>query len=1795
MEPVSPPVPQLAERSSPTANRAAAGRFVPLPLDLGQPADLNYSGKEAVEGADFGSSAPSTSDVFSPRSAEPAPATPDRSFEARRRTSHGVQEDQGAARASSSRLTSYEAPSDAPFASPVPPFSPAEHQSNGHTQSHSRRASGKLPASYSTTSISSRAVLGYTSAARRSGSPFRSGSNPTTATVPSLAIGAATPVMNGTPNLGGGSSSRFLLTVVPPEHLPHDPPHPRTNPQCSGYGPPEHFRRGTLVPLYPTLSSQLAAIAREYGLPSTGGLMLYLLSTTDPATQQPMPQAAGFAGEGGPRISEGAWNLLWAQLFAEEEAEREMLSLQQQQQHRDMLNGEEDEGDDEYDGEEYRPSAPPVPPIPVEHAREQRQRMASDSAGDGGLLSDENEGVSQSSDAGASGDGSVYSTATGAGGFGGKAQTQGTQRASAIARAGIGRGPPPSAGSSPAAGAKRFASLPNSAPALHNRHSSRRSMHSSSHRLSSGARASSYVGVSGGSNLRATSYGSSRFAPSLFSPSMAGSSILPAYGASVVVGKVEFDIHAGGRQGKWYEAWLASASQSSGGTSSVSTPAIPTPAPTDLPARLAAAKQELHLPSLVAAGSRTPEPQGVRGLGFEDDETISQQLPELSATSKADYGAQEATPYAAPRVADLDVDHEESLSSPPHGLNGLVAGQSSYSLAAMAGHSSHGGSPATRSLDGAEEDELELERTPVPADALELAPSSEQDGLDRPADSSIVDKEAVDNEQQDDAESAASIDVSRPTLSRAPSSFPSRPASNASSGKRESSSDRATDDTPLMDHDGREIETGGYAPLGDGDAEQHEAVKSAEYTPSESESDDDSSRYGAASEVGAADIRSSVASLQKDPLGDVFQSDEATWRSIAEDDSLARVEERDAIETTGLGITGTRNVSELEGTAAPGVLERRPEDETLDEQGLPPPQDDVRDVAAMLSSGASSQPNLASPIRLGGSSDAAEDTGVFSPSSHDDDAGEREDGAPAARTSPFLPSHSTHTSISTVNFTVRPPSTIASMSPEFVPQRKQRQGWTNVPPVVDPTMSTSSSLSSIAPLATESQRSSTSGLMENLDDLERALADLSPRASARSRIPNSPATILEEASESAPVEPVAAPAPDAIQPSLPPRSSSRDVEVEPASALASAAEAAATQAPAAPSLLASRPTFRYRALGSFSEGAPDLAAQSAEAASAPITEEASAPAPEPVRIPRSSSLHKPASRSQLQPHLVELPPSPMPGSVAAFSTSPDTVEEPLPPVPSASPSWPTAAPLPPSPPLPPMPFAQHAPPPPPPPAQADDFPPPPPRSPNPLKSLRSGKWGRNKSIDAGKAPAPPPVSTEAPPPPVASTSADELPSTGAKSPLGAFFGKFSKSDKKSFFRRGDSTSPDPPTPGMLNGEVTPFPLDPPALPPRKASLDGASEQYAGSMRPRRPSLSAGAASDPGLPSFPPFPAQLAANAHSASSSAVPTLPPMGFFSAQEQQHEQPTLAQDDFAAPPPVSAEVDTAAAAAAALPSPDTFPPPPPFPSSASAAGYSHTPPTLSPTDPSFAPSSYAPFAAAPATPRAPPPPSSISARPVPATPRYPASAPVTPAAWQLATPGGSARTPGGAGGAKHRLSADIDQLLSQMHEIDFDLEFGGAGGEDEGRRKERGAEEEEEAMKGDKLEVLAEEPASEPQPPAPASSALAPPPPPPPMVVEPEPDTSLAYDGGELGSPSSLRDAHVELPPAPSMFAGAPEGMLGVQQQHQAGERPLSEDLRALGSIMTGMTASPPTSPEHKLATFDFPLTTPASLSQH
>lgn len=106
------------------------------------------------------------------------------------------------------------------------------------------------------------------------------------------------------------STSRYLLHVIPPRHLPHDTddlaPVPAT---ASGYH--TQFRRGVLVPVYSTLQSQLTAIAREYALPSTVGMVLYLITTMNAASNE----------EPGPRISEDIWKHIWTRVLKAEKDE----------------------------------------------------------------------------------------------------------------------------------------------------------------------------------------------------------------------------------------------------------------------------------------------------------------------------------------------------------------------------------------------------------------------------------------------------------------------------------------------------------------------------------------------------------------------------------------------------------------------------------------------------------------------------------------------------------------------------------------------------------------------------------------------------------------------------------------------------------------------------------------------------------------------------------------------------------------------------------------------------------------------------------------------------------------------------------------------------------------------------------------------------------------------------------------------------------------------------------------------------------------------------------------------------------------------------------------------------------------------------------------------------------------------------------------------------------------------------------------------------------------------------------
>ena len=101
----------------------------------------------------------------------------------------------------------------------------------------------------------------------------------------------------------GASMSHFVV-IVPPPDLPIESIKSR-NASSLGNMQASHVRRGMLLPLYPTLGGQLYAVAREFGLPSVGGLSLYLCDDG--------------SGSGGPRIGDATWSALWSGFFEDTE------------------------------------------------------------------------------------------------------------------------------------------------------------------------------------------------------------------------------------------------------------------------------------------------------------------------------------------------------------------------------------------------------------------------------------------------------------------------------------------------------------------------------------------------------------------------------------------------------------------------------------------------------------------------------------------------------------------------------------------------------------------------------------------------------------------------------------------------------------------------------------------------------------------------------------------------------------------------------------------------------------------------------------------------------------------------------------------------------------------------------------------------------------------------------------------------------------------------------------------------------------------------------------------------------------------------------------------------------------------------------------------------------------------------------------------------------------------------------------------------------------------------------------
>ncbi|KAH9853467.1 hypothetical protein C2E23DRAFT_884648 [Lenzites betulinus] len=92
---------------------------------------------------------------------------------------------------------------------------------------------------------------------------------------------------------------KWLVVVLPPVSFTRE--HGHLGHTLSS-GPTRRLSNGLLMPLYPTLNSQLGAIAREFSFPSISGICVYLHTTHGGLSLSP-------------RVSDESWPILWAHLF----------------------------------------------------------------------------------------------------------------------------------------------------------------------------------------------------------------------------------------------------------------------------------------------------------------------------------------------------------------------------------------------------------------------------------------------------------------------------------------------------------------------------------------------------------------------------------------------------------------------------------------------------------------------------------------------------------------------------------------------------------------------------------------------------------------------------------------------------------------------------------------------------------------------------------------------------------------------------------------------------------------------------------------------------------------------------------------------------------------------------------------------------------------------------------------------------------------------------------------------------------------------------------------------------------------------------------------------------------------------------------------------------------------------------------------------------------------------------------------------------------------------------------------
>ena len=152
--------------------------------------------------------------------------------------------------------------------------------------------------------------------------PMKISSTPSPSSDANLMFRSPTPSASSLHTVTTSMTSKFLLHIVPPRDLAQAADESQYTPlpaSASGYH--SQYERGTLVPLHQSLQGQLIAIAKEYALPSTIGLVLYLVSSTpSPNAVNPTPNSdvtlQEWENEGqGPRISEAIWKHIWVRVL----------------------------------------------------------------------------------------------------------------------------------------------------------------------------------------------------------------------------------------------------------------------------------------------------------------------------------------------------------------------------------------------------------------------------------------------------------------------------------------------------------------------------------------------------------------------------------------------------------------------------------------------------------------------------------------------------------------------------------------------------------------------------------------------------------------------------------------------------------------------------------------------------------------------------------------------------------------------------------------------------------------------------------------------------------------------------------------------------------------------------------------------------------------------------------------------------------------------------------------------------------------------------------------------------------------------------------------------------------------------------------------------------------------------------------------------------------------------------------------------------------------------------------------